>query len=306
MRQVLKGVVEAALCGSGVTRVARWRRRDSTLILAYHNIVPDGAPVAGDDSLHLARQSFADQLDALSRTHDIVSLREVLELSRAGAPARAGARPRAVITIDDATQGALTAGVAELSRRRLPATVFVAPGFVGGRSFWWDAVTELGEELREHCLTALHGRDEAVRTWAAEHGIGLREVPAHQTCATEDQLREAVAQGIELGAHSWSHPNLTMLSGADLESELVRPFEWLRARFTSVLPVVAYPYGLSSPGVGAAARSAGYDAALRVDGGWLDGTGRSTDRYSLPRHNVAAGLSPRGFRLLASGVKLHR
>jgi peptidoglycan/xylan/chitin deacetylase (PgdA/CDA1 family) len=306
VRQVLKGVVEAAFCGSGMPRVARWRRRGSTLILAYHNIVPDGAPVAGDGSLHLAGQRFADQLDTLSRTHEIVSLREALELSRTEAPARAGARPRAVITFDDATQGALTAGVAELSRRRLPATVFVAPGFVGGHSFWWDAVTELSEELRALCLTALQGRDGAVRRWAAEHDIALRDVPAHQTCATEDQLHAAVTQGIELGAHSWSHPNLTMLSGADLESELVRPLEWLRARFTSVLPVVAYPYGFSSPGVGAATRSAGYEAALRVDGGWLDGAGRSTDRYSLPRQNVAAGLSARGFRLLASGVRLHR
>jgi peptidoglycan/xylan/chitin deacetylase (PgdA/CDA1 family) len=306
IREHLKTLVEAALCGGGFARIARTRRRGATLILAYHNIVPDGEPVAGDASLHLPQSVFARQLDALMRTHQIVPLRDVLlEVTGSVRESVQTGRPRAVLTFDDATQGALTAGVAELSRRQLPATVFVAPGFVGGQSFWWDAVSGLDEGLRRHCLIELQGRDAAIRQWASGHGVSLREVPAHQTCGTEDQLHDAVAQGIELGCHTWDHPNLAALSAPELEVELVRPLAWLRERFASALPVIAYPYGLSTPAVAAAARGAGYEAALRVDGGWLTGD-REVDPFFIPRQNVPAGLSDRGFKLLSSGVRLHR
>jgi peptidoglycan/xylan/chitin deacetylase (PgdA/CDA1 family) len=298
MRQRAKSVLEVVACASGIPRLMRRRHSRDTLILAYHNIVPDGEPVAGDVSLHLPQRTFARQLDLLCQTHQVVPLREALR------PARSRGRPRAVITFDDATQGAVTAGVSELVRRRLPATVFVAPAFVGGRAFWWDAIESLTPVVRDHCLQQLQGRDEAVREWATSHSVQLRIVPMHQTCATEEQLRAVQGERIELGSHTWSHPNLASLSDAELEVELVRPLEWLRARFHAVIPWLAYPYGMSSSAAATAAALAGYEAGLRVDGGWL--RAHAGNRYALPRQNVPAGLTDRGFRLLSSGVVLRR
>jgi peptidoglycan/xylan/chitin deacetylase (PgdA/CDA1 family) len=281
----------------------RRRRAADAVVLAYHNIVPDGAEVLGDRSLHLPQREFARQLDLLRETHDVVPLDQVLE-----PPSGPRTRPRAAITFDDACQGAVTAGIDELARRGMPATVFVAPAFVGGRSFWWDALagpgTEgLAEDVRRHALESLAGRDDAVRRWAECSGIAVHAVPDHQTCATEAQLRALDGtEGITLASHTWSHPNLARLSREELEEELSRPLAWLRERFQHVIPWLTYPYGLASPQVVAAVAEAGYRGALLVEGGWLPRHPRGCIHpYELPRQNVPSGLSLRGFELRVSG-----
>ncbi len=50
-----------------------------------------------------------------------------------------------------------------------------------------------------------------------------------------------------------------------------------------------------------AAAAAGYAAALRVDGGWIPDP-RAADRLDLPRLNVPAGVSRRGFELRTAGM----
>lgn len=300
MRTLLKPAAEKLLCRSGLARLARSLRRGGAVVLAYHNVVPDGEPCGGDRSLHLPQREFARQLDLVRRTHDVVPLPAL-------AGSRRGGRPRAAITFDDAYQGAVTAGVEELARRGLPATVFVAPAFVGGASFWWDVLSDAGggglpPELRERCLAELRGRDAGIRRWAGERGLPLAEVPPHQTGATEAQLDAACrAGGIALGAHTWSHPNLAALPEEELEEELVRPLRWLRERFSPVLPWLTYPYGLATPAVEDAARRAGYDGAFRVDGGWMP-PHPARAQHSLPRVNVPAGASLEHFELRTSGL----
>jgi peptidoglycan/xylan/chitin deacetylase (PgdA/CDA1 family) len=282
----------------------RRRRAADAVVLAYHNIVPDGAEVLGDRSLHLPQREFARQLDLLRETHDVVPLAQVLE-----PPSGPRTRPRAAITFDDACQGAVTAGIDELTRRGMPATVFVAPAFVGGRSFWWDALAGTGAEglpddVRRHALEVLAGRDDAVRQWAERNALAIHSVPDHQTCATEAQLRELDGtEGITLASHTWSHPNLARLPREELEEELTRPLAWLRERFRHVIPWLTYPYGLASPQVVAAAARAGYRGALLVEGGWLPRHPReSIDLYALPRQNIPSGLSLNGFELRVSGL----
>lgn len=302
MRTFLKHSVEKVLCRGGVARVARLRRREDTIVLAYHNVVPHGESREGDRSLHLPQREFARQLDLIARTHEVVPLPELL------APAGRSGRPRAVITFDDAYRGAVTVGVEELARRGLPATVFVTPAFLGGRSFWWDALAPPGAaglppETRERCLTDLRGRDAEIRRWAEERGMPLREPEPHQTGAAEAELRAAHATpGIDLGAHTWSHPNLPALVPGELEEEMARPLAWLRERFEGVLPWLSYPYGSTSPEVEEAARRAGYEGAFRVEGGWMPGRGEALRRHALPRANVPAGATLEHFEMRTSGL----
>ena len=297
MRHALKAMCEAGMSRSGLLGIARRFRRSDVLVLAYHNVVPEGEAAVGDLSLHLPQRVFARQLDTLMATHDVVPLEAAL------APP-SGARPRAVITFDDAYAGAVSAGVGELARRGLPGTVFVTPAFVPGGSFWWDEIDALTPELRGHCIGRLRGEDTVIRAWAAARGIRLRAVPEHQRAAPLAGLEGAAAAGISLAAHSWSHPNLAALTPAELALEMERPLAWLRSRFMHWLPWLTYPYGLYSPRVEEAARRAGYAGALRVDGGWLAPGGVKPATFSLPRFNVPAGLSQRGFEIRAAGVAI--
>jgi peptidoglycan/xylan/chitin deacetylase (PgdA/CDA1 family) len=302
LRRLIKTGIEASLCRSGATRLVRRRHIGDTLVLAWHNIIPDGLPAGGDRSLHLPRAVFARQLDLLRRTHDVVPIEALLERP---APSR---WPRAVITFDDAYQGAITVGVEELRRRRLPATFFVAPAYVGGASFWWDALADAGAagpppEVREHALTELGGRESDVRRWAAGAGLRTRDLPSYQTCATERQLQAVAGDGITFGSHSWGHPWLPALDGEALRRELEGPRGWLAARFPNVVDWLAYPYGGFSAEVARAAAAAGYVGALRVEGGWVGRAApRGEARFRLPRYNVPAGLSAAGFELRISGI----
>jgi peptidoglycan/xylan/chitin deacetylase (PgdA/CDA1 family) len=299
-RGLAKDTVERLLVAGGAAALGRRRRRHAALVLAYHNVVPEGAPVAGERSLHLPQARFARQLDQLVRTHDVVPLADLF----AGEP---GPRPRAAITFDDAYQGAMTAGVTELAHRGLPATFFVAPAFVGGGAFWWDkladpATGELPDGVRRHALERLEGRDSDVRAWAAGEGLTFHEVPPHQRVATEVELGAATrCPGVTLGSHSWSHPSLPTLNHAELAEELGRPQAWLRERFPAAIPWLAYPYGLADAAVERAAAAAGYVGAVRISGGWVSAKGPAA-RHAVPRYNVPAGLSQAGFVLRAAGV----
>lgn len=300
-REGLKTTVERGLVASGLPPLLRRTRRDSVLILAYHNVVPNGATIGGDTSLHLPRASFAAQLDLLQETHDVVPLEAVLR-GRGGG----GRRPQAVITFDDAYRGAVTVGVSEVASRGLSATVFVAPAFVGGRFFWWDALTPPGtagptESFRSRALDEYRGADAVVRRWAHAHGYPAQPLPSSAACASEEELHAAAHHpGITFGSHSWSHPNLPRLTRAEVDDELARPLAWLRERFACVLPVLSYPYGLSSPAVQRAAMDAGYRAGLLVSGGSVPR--RQPNPFALPRWNVPAGLSRNGFMLRAAGL----
>ena len=299
-RAFLRRALEVGLQAVGVPRVARRWRRGRVLILAYHNIVPDGAEPAGERSLHLAQRAFAAQLDLLLETHRVIPLSALFQ-ERAELD-----RPAVVLTFDDAYHGAITAGVRELATRRLPATFFVVPSFVGGREFWWDALATPGvgtlpDAVRVRALEGLAGDDEAVRRWAREAGLKLHDVPGHARTATEAELKVAAAvPGIFLESHTWSHRALSRLSPGDREQELRRPLEWLRTHLGVTGAWCSCPYGDWSSQVAVAAAQAGYRGALRLDGGWVPRGGH--DLFSTPRLNIPAGMSARGFRLRVDGV----
>jgi len=293
MRRVLRNLLEELLNSAIPTWLIRRHARGQTLILAYHNIVPPAAPPRGDLSLHLSSAAFAQQLELIANSCDVIPLAAALE------PARSR-RPRIAITFDDAYRGAVTLGTRELVKRRLPATIFVAPAFVGGGAFWWDELPPTGTSMpavdRTFALQRLQGKDHAIRGWADAHLIPT--VPAESALrgASESELADAIGSGlVTLGSHSWSHPNLATLPEPDLAEELTRPLDWLRSRFQAVVPWLSYPYGRSSPLVEHVARATGYVAGLRIEGGWV----RHPERrpYEIPRLNVPAGISGPGFSL---------
>lgn len=308
----MKRGIERALVASGAASVARGRQAPSTAILAYHGVVPEGERAAGDAGLHIPRARFAAHLDRLTESHDVVALTEVFRPAsadgRSGAPGRGRRRPRCVLTFDDAYLGALTAGMEEVRRRGLTATVFVSPGLLGCEGFWWDRLAPPGEgaldaDLREHALGPLGGRQEEVLAWARREGLPLAELPAWARPASEERLDAEVAKGgVTLGAHMWSHPNMAGAEGETLRRELAHTTTWLDARPEVSIPWLAYPYGLHDPASVELARGA-VEGALRIRGGLAERRGRVVeDRYRVPRINVPTGLSADGLTLRMAGI----
>jgi len=296
----LKHFAERALIRAGAERFTRRGLRESVLVLAYHNVIPHGEARLGDSSLHLFQHEFALQLDVLARTHEVIPIGA---LSEGAVP---GDRPRVVITFDDAYAGALTAGVEELRRRGMAATIFVAPALLGSVT-WWDFLAKpaggsVPDQVRQHALETLEGRTERILDWARSGSAEPMSPSVLPRIGTESELKLAASMpGITLGSHSWSHVNLCTLSKPELHAELARPHEWLRSRFAGVVPWLAYPYGLHNEAVQNTAARAGYVGALRIEGGRLPRSS-SIPSFEFPRFNVPAGLSIDGFRLRLAGL----
>ena len=305
MRSALKGFFESVLLRGGPAALSRHRLGGRRLVLAYHNVVADGDEGRGDAALHLPLHSFRAQLAALEERAEVVALSAVLDSTEIVEPSRE--RPRVAITFDDAYRGAVSLGLPELSRRGMPATVFVSPGRLGDQTFWWDryapeAIRRGDSGFRDTALGELAGVDGDVSRWAAVNGWAEAALSDAYRTVSEAELAEAAClPGVSFASHSWSHPNLTKLGDEELRTELVRPREWLAARFEQSIPYLAYPYGIVDDRVAVAAGDAGYEAGFRVEGGWLP-RGRPPDRFLLPRLNVPAGLSDAGFRCRLAGL----
>jgi peptidoglycan/xylan/chitin deacetylase (PgdA/CDA1 family) len=297
MRKAFRGAVEVVLTASGLPALGRRRRRRDTLVLAYHNVVPDGATAFGDRALHLPLSRLRAQLAALRATHDVVSLDALDEPPRSP-------RPRAAITFDDAYAGALALGVPAVLDAGFPATIFVAPALLGRDAMWWDLLADpargLNAEVRDHALETLRGEHDPILAWARARGVPLAPPPPLARIGTLEELRAAALRpGITLGLHTWDHPNLARLSREAAYADLVRTRDWLTAQLGAPRPWLAFPYGRFADTSLHAARDAGLVRAFRVDGGWL---GDGAEPLATPRLNVPAGLSDRGFTLRLAGV----
>jgi len=300
MRQMVKHELQRMLVDTGIAALARKWQASSGVILAYHNIIPAGEASAGERVLHMPQAEFARQLDRLTETHEIIRLDQLPCADESD-------RPYAAITFDDAYRGALTAGLDELRARDLPATYFVCPGLLDGRTFWWDAIASreaglLPAKIRRLALSELEGRQDRILQWADREGIRRGAVPPYCRSASYAELSEAAGEpGITIGSHTWSHPNLKCIDAGEGRRDLKSARKWLTRNLSSVIPWLAYPYGLAptdAPGL----LPAGEEFALTIESRLIDVENLDFDPRLLPRVNISASLSLSRFELLVSGL----
>lgn len=110
--------------------------RPQPLILMYHRITDEELDPWGNV---VSPKNFREHLDVLRRTRHPIPLLEFVRKYQDGTLSS-----RAVaITFDDGYVDNLIAGKAHLAAVDMPATVFLATGYLGGREFWWDEITRL-------------------------------------------------------------------------------------------------------------------------------------------------------------------
>jgi len=213
------------------------------LILMYHAIGAPGEP-AGRYVLPVRR--FRAQLRWLRRAgYRVLALTEILECRRAYRfpPARA-----VILTFDDGYQDNHRVALPELRRHRAGATVFLVSGRIGEANRW-DQTGELA------------GRP--LMSWA--------------------EIVDLVEGGMEIGAHSRTHPALPAVPAATREDEIRGSRADLEARLGRDVRVFAYPYGLVDDATMRVVEAAGFDAACAVRSGAND---PAVSRFLLRRLEI--------------------
>jgi len=271
-------------------------------IMIYHRVL------ARPDSLfpgEIEGATFDLQLGLLKAAFHVMPLLDAVRALRAGAlPPRA-----ACITFDDGYADNADVALPLLLRHGLPATFFVASGFLDGGRMWNDTVIELVRNAPGATLDAAAlglGRhavaDVAQRRLAIAALIGqLKYLPmqrrldlvallaAAQPCALPDdlmmssaQVRQLLRAGMEVGAHTVNHPILAALTPQQAGDEIAASKAALETMLEAPVRLFAYPNG--KPGVDYRAehvdmvRELGFEGAVSTAWG-----GRNTDLYQLPR-----------------------
>jgi peptidoglycan/xylan/chitin deacetylase (PgdA/CDA1 family) len=111
------------------------------------------------------------------------------------------------------------------------------------------------------------------------------------------ELAEMAECGIEIGAHTYRHPQLDQLSAKALREELFGPKHEIEDKLGIAVPGLSYPFGYSNSLVRQTAREAGYAYAYAV-GNAMTGIG---DVFALPRLTVKRSTSMASFQLMVNG-----
>jgi peptidoglycan/xylan/chitin deacetylase (PgdA/CDA1 family) len=227
-------------------------------ILTYHSIAPRAPRRLRAFCVH--PDQFEDQARHIQAAgYHTLTVSELVSMRAAGAvPAKS-----VVLTFDDGFADFHKAVLPVLLRYGLTATLYVTAGYIGDTSRWLE-----DEESRS--LPML--------TWS--------------------QLRDIARSGIEIGAHTMSHPSLDTIRLSHARVEITQSKRALEDGLGISVESFAYPYGNFSTAVRDLVVAAGYASACAVR--YATSSPRD-DRFALSRHMVRDDADLPEFDALLAG-----
>ena len=284
------------------------RLRPGAVVLGYHRIA-----AADWDPLGLAvcPDRFDEQLSVLTSLRQIVSLSELVRLRSAGATMT----DFAALTFDDGYDDFASSVLPIIESRDVPATLFVATGYVG-QPFWWDVIATLLEEpaptssplaiefgagqkgdygrledrsrrtaaVRDICerlacsaRTDIEAAVAQIRTWC---NVTTAPRPGFGGMARERLAELAGHRLVEVGAHTVSHGCLADLPTDMQHTEIVGSRSELTAIVGRPPQVFSYPNGSFDAETPVMVEKAGFDCACTSRDGVF---GAATNAFLVPR-----------------------
>jgi peptidoglycan/xylan/chitin deacetylase (PgdA/CDA1 family) len=247
--EVAKRSLKVAVTGT----IGPWTNHRVTgrvVVLCYHSVHPSAAFASASPDM------FASHLDWIADHCQVVPLRQVPICAASRA---AGDRPIVAITFDDGYIDNFEYAFPQLERRGLAATFFVTAGLLEKDS----AVLGRFMQLRRSDRSAVRPLE-----W--------------------DQVRAMHDAGMEIGVHTYSHPNLARLSSEAARDELRSSKDIVEARIGHSVRSLAYPFGKPrrhfTDETTSIARETGYEYACAV---LFRGVRASDSRFEIPRFFVS-------------------
>jgi peptidoglycan/xylan/chitin deacetylase (PgdA/CDA1 family) len=241
-------------------------RRHRVRVFTYHRV-----SALSRDPLTISPSLFAEQLDYIAQTHDVVPFTECLQLIRSGARL---SRPVAAITFDDGYRSVYDFAFPAMRARGMTGTCFVSTALVGSEDRF------------------PHDAESPVR--------------AHLEVMDWDALQRLRAEGWVIGAHAETHARLSTCQTEHLERELAAPLAALKehAMCDAAGVALAYPFGQPhdiSEDARLRARAHGYSACLSNCGGE---NVPGDDPFTLRRIDLGSALPALVWRARVHGLEL--
>lgn len=214
-------------------------------ILTYHNIANAPRELRRWRSLYVSQGTFARQMWLLKRLgYTGLSMSAAIPYLQGERTGRI-----AVITLDDGYVDNLDSALPILQRYGFSATCYVVSGSVG-----------------------------QYNQWDAER-LGVRK-----PLMSVEQLRSWHRGGMEVGAHTRSHPRLTQCNDAQLHDEIHGSKTMLEDHLDAPVTQFCYPFGDADDRVARVVREAGFAAATTTRRGRASA---GMDLWQLPRVQIA-------------------
>lgn len=279
-------------------------RSGHLLVLIYHRVHPRAS---ADFPQRLDAGRFDAQMALIRRHFHPVALADAVPALREGS-----LPPRAVaVTFDDGYADNAEIALPILVRHGVPATFFVASGFLDGGRMWNDSVAEsirrapagtldLSDlQLGSHQLASQAQRSRV----AGQIIMSIKRLPQRERQARVDAICERIGvalpddlmmtsaqvrglsqAGMEVGAHTVSHPILRTLDEQAARQEIQGNREALERITGAAVRSFAYPNGKLDDDYTVRDRdlveSLRFDYALSTQRGVATG---ASDRFQLPR-----------------------
>ena len=211
---------------SAALAVLRRLRARRSVILAYHGVAPSHASV-DPHFLRVAPDRFRGQVELLRDAgFEFVTVAELADRRGNGD----GPPPPGLVALsfDDGLQDNHAVLLPILKEHGIPATVYVMTGYIG-----------------------------KPYPWIEQSDVRLMN---------EDELRELAAAGVELGAHTVSHPDMSELGREECLREMVESRDEVTRIAAEPVRTFAYPFCRYGDAAVAAAAEAGFDAAVTCHG----------------------------------------
>jgi peptidoglycan/xylan/chitin deacetylase (PgdA/CDA1 family) len=273
-------------------------------VLILHRVLPEPDPL------------YPEEIDAAAFDRLcgwLAPLFNVLPLDEAVQRLVAGTLPQRALSIsfDDGYADSHDVALPILLRHRLCATFFITSGALQGGCMWNDVVEEavrrtgcaeldlsdagleryaLGSaalkrraiERIDHALKYLPPEPRATLAQDIARRAGVQ--PSSELMLSHAQLRALRRAGMQIGAHTVSHPILTGLSAAQVRQEIGQGKRALESILGETVELFAYPNGKWGRDFDAQAvalvREAGFQAAFTTDWGSAN---RDTHPLLIPR-----------------------
>jgi peptidoglycan/xylan/chitin deacetylase (PgdA/CDA1 family) len=258
---MFKSIIMATGYYTGIFELVRWlhSRQGKVPILVYHRLV-HGPILPGIDSsfqlrgLTVSVSNFEKQIAYLKRKYRLISLTDYINCRKSGE----SLANCAVLTFDDGYKDFLTLAWPVIKKYEVPVTVFFPKSFLNA-VHWQHQLYYVLDEATVEKVTVVINQESVVLDLGRDRGkyqaiinlvTAIRKLPAAARLAavgavsktlgvskqlapgdfylSAEDLKLLANSGVELGAHTVSHSNMTELDEQQVDREISESITFIR------------------------------------------------------------------------------